>query len=348
MSASAAPELSIVVPVYACEECLQHLHERLTATLRTITFDYELVFVEDRGPDRSWEQLRRLADQDPHVRAFRLSRNFGQHAAITAGLAQSRGRWVVVMDCDLQEPPEEIPNLYAKAQEGYDIVFAERRDRQHSVFRRTATRTYFRLLNLALGTRMSSELGNLSIISRKVVQAFLDIPDQDRHYLMILHWLGFRHTTIEFSHAERYAGESSYTFGSLVRFAFDGLFFQTTTLLRWIVYAGFFVSFSGVVLASFYTYKYFITGYQYPGWTTLAVLLLLLTGFLIVTTGVTGLYIGKIFTQVKNRPLFVIDEVADSTISAEAPATDAESRSAIASETGATRTGVAQVRSKPE
>ena len=216
------------------------------------------------------------------------------------------------MDCDLQEPPEEIPNLYAKAQEGYDIVFAERRDRQHSWFRRNATRTYFRLLNVTIGTRMSSELGNLSIISRKVVRAFLEIPDQDRHYLMILHWLGFNHTTIQFSHAERFAGESSYTFASLVRFAFDGLFFQTTTLLRWIVYAGFFVSLSGVALAGVYIYKYFITGYQYPGWTSLAVLILLLSGFLIVTTGVTGLYIGKIFTQVKGRPLFVIDEVVES------------------------------------
>jgi len=345
---AAAPELSVVVPVYGCEECLQHLHQRLTATLRTITSDYELVFIEDRGPDNSWQELRRLAAQDPHVRAFRLSRNFGQHAAITAGLAQSRGRWVVVMDCDLQEPPEEIANLYAKAQEGYDIVFAERRDRQHSWSRRTATRLYFRMLNLALGTRMSSELGNLSIISRKVADAFLEIPDQDRHYLMILHWLGFRHATIQFSHAERFAGESSYTLGSLVRFAFDGLFFQTTTLLRWIVYAGFFVSLLGVVLAGFYTYKYFITGYQYPGWTSLAVLLLLLSGFLIVTTGVTGLYIGKIFNQVKNRPLFVLDEIVDGSVTVPGSATDAGSRSAIASETEATRTAVAQGRSTPE
>ena len=304
-------EVSVVVPVYGCADCLGALHERLTQSVREATPDYEIVFVDDRSPDGAWEVLEELASSDSALRVVRLSRNFGQHAAITAGVAHSTGRWVVVMDCDLQDPPEEIPRLHAKAKEGYDIVFTRRRGRRGSFFRRQASRLYFRLLNLALKTDMSHEVGNFSIVSRRVADAFLRVNDIDRHYLMILRWLGFEHATIEFEHADRYRGKSAYTLAALIRFAFDGLFFQTTTLLRWIVNAGFGISILGVLLAGLFVVNYFVrTGY--PGWTSLGVLLLLLSGFIIVSTGVTGLYIGKIFTQVKGRPLYVVDtEIRD-------------------------------------
>ena len=300
------PELSVVVPVYGCASCLPQLHERLTAALASVTERYELVLVDDRSPDGAWGTLRDLAERDPAVKAVRLSRNFGQHAAITAGLAHSSGRWTVVMDCDLQDPPEEIPRLFAKAQEGYDIVFTRRKGRQGSFFRREASRLYFRLLNLALKTNMSHEIGAFSIVSRKVVDASLEVRDVERNYVMTLYWLGFEHTSIEFDYVERYAGASAYTFGALVRFAFEGLFFQTTTFLRWIVYLGFFISLAGTLLALFLVVNYFV-GSPYAGWTSLGVLILLLSGFIIVSTGVTCLYIGKIFTQVKGRPLYVVD-----------------------------------------
>lgn len=309
-------ELSIVVPVYKCADCLPHLHERLGATLAAVTDRYELIFVDDRSPDDAWSALTDLAAHDPRVRLIRLSRNFGQHAAITAGLTAARGRWTVVMDCDLQDPPEQIPRLYAKAQEGFDIVYARRTGRRHSWFRRMGSAAYFRVLNALIGTSLSAEFGNFSIISEKVRDAFLAFRDKDRHFLMILSWLGFEHTAIDFPHAERYAGESSYTLGMLLRFALAGLFFQTTTLLRWIVYIGFGISLVGVGLAGFFVIHYFL-GNPYPGWTSLGVLLLLLGGFIIVSTGVAGLYIGKIFTQVKDRPLFVVD----STVNAEAELT---------------------------
>jgi dolichol-phosphate mannosyltransferase len=257
--------------------------------------------------------LTELAARDPRVRLIRLSRNFGQHAAITAGLSTARGRWTVVMDCDLQDPPEQIPRLYAKAQEGFDIVYARRTGRKHSWFRRTASSTYFRLLNLVSHTELTAEFGNFSIISEKVREAFLAFRDKDRHFLMILKWLGFEHSAIEFQHAERFAGESSYTLGMLIRFALAGLFFQTTTLLRWIVYAGFGISVAGAGLAVFFVVNYFL-GNPYPGWTSLGVLLLLIGGFIIVSTGVTGLYIGKIFTQVKDRPLFVVDTTVNAEV----------------------------------
>jgi glycosyltransferase involved in cell wall biosynthesis len=241
------------------------------------------------------------------VRALRLSRNFGQQAAITAGLAASRGRWTVVMDCDLQDPPEVIAELYGKAQQGFDIVLARRQRKKHSFFRLLAARAYFKFLALFVGVHISGEYGSFSIISAKVREAFLRVPDRDRHYLPILLWLGFKRSSIEYEHAERPRGESSYSLRSLVRLAAEGVFFQTATLLRWIVYAGFGVAFAGLLLAVALIILAILVNPP-PGWTSLAVLLLVVGGFIIVSTGVTGLYIGKIFQQVKNRPLYLIDK----------------------------------------
>jgi polyisoprenyl-phosphate glycosyltransferase len=301
-------EISVVVPVYKCAECLRHLHQRLAAALAQVPGEHEIIFVDDRSPDESWGILRQLADQDDSVRLVRLSRNFGQHSAITAGLEFARGHWSVVMDCDLQDPPEEIPRLYARAQEGVEIVYARRTGRRGPWFRRKASRMYFRILNASFGTDFDPDYGNFTIISRKVRDAFLRFRDKDRHYLMILRWLGYDHASIDVAHAERYAGESAYTLRMLIKFALDGLFFQSTTLLRWSTYVGFGASLCGVLLAGFFLVNYFLEN-TYPGWTSLAVLLLVLGGLTITTVGVAGLYIGKIFTQVKDRPLYVIDDV---------------------------------------
>jgi dolichol-phosphate mannosyltransferase len=299
-------ELTVVVPVYRCEGCLRELHRRLTAAVSSVTSSYELVFVDDRSPDRSWDMLRELATEDPRLRLIRFSRNFGQQAAITAGLAESAGRWTAVIDCDLQDPPELIPRLYEKAREGYDIVLARRKQRSHSIVRLAGARAYHWFLRMFLGTDISGEYGAFSLVSRKARDAFLTVPDRDRHYLPILFWLGFERSSIDFTHGERYAGESSYSYAALIRLAADGVFFQTTTLLRWIVYLGFGVSAAGVLLAIYFVISYFLF-HPYAGWTSLGVLILLIGGFIIVSTGVTGLYIGKIFGQVKGRPLYIID-----------------------------------------
>jgi polyisoprenyl-phosphate glycosyltransferase len=301
-------EISVVIPVFKCAECLRHLQERLDSALAQIPGEHEIILVDDRSPDESWGILRQLADENDSVRLIRLSRNFGQHAAITAGIEFARGRWIVVMDCDLQDPPEEIPRLYARAREGAEIVYARRIGRRDPWFRRLASRMYFRMLNASLGTDFDPDYGNFTIISRKVRDAFLRFRDKDRHYLMILRWLGYEHASIDVAHAERHAGESAYTLGTLMRFAMDGLFFQSTTLLRWSTYVGFVASLCGVVLAGFFVVNWFLEN-TYPGWTSLAVLVLLIGGLTITTVGVAGLYIGKIFTQVKDRPLYVIDDV---------------------------------------
>jgi polyisoprenyl-phosphate glycosyltransferase len=298
-------ELSIVVPVYGCRDCLRALHERIRKSVEPLTSSFELVLVDDRSPDGAWDTICALAHEDPAVRGVRLSRNFGQHAAITAGLAQSRGNWTVVMDCDLQEPPEAIPRLYATAREGYDIVYTAR-DRGRGL-RALAARAYLALRNFFLETNVRSEHGMLSILSRKVVDAFLRLRDRDREYRIMLGWLGFRHATIAVERAPRQAGRSSYTLRRLIRVAFDGVFFQTTVLLRWIVFLGFLVAFGGVLLAIYDVIAY-LRDQSPSGYTSLAVLILMLGGLIITSMGVIGLYVGRIFEQVKERPLYVIDD----------------------------------------
>jgi dolichol-phosphate mannosyltransferase len=224
------------------------------------------------------------------------------------------------MDCDLQDPPELIPALHAKSLQGFDVVLARRFGRR-SWWRRTLSRAYSGLMKLFFGMEMSGEFANLSLVSRKVIDAYLELGDIDRHYILILKWLGFDQTAIEFEQPERYAGRSSYTLRSLFRLGLDGMFFQTTTLLHWIIYLGFGIAASGLILAALFVYIYFThSPFPLPGWTSLSVEILVLGGFIIISTGVTGLYIGKIFQQVKGRPLFVVDEsTLDVAIETKAP-----------------------------
>ena len=293
--------------MYRCEECLGALHERLTATLTGMGVTYELIFVDDASPDGAWPLLREIAGRDPAVKLFGLSRNFGEEAAITAGLGQSEGRFTVVMDCDLQDAPEDIPRLYARALEGADIVFTRRVRRGHSGFRVRASRLYFRLMRRVFGGAADPEYGNFSMVAARVVDAVLSLRDCDRHYRAILDWVGFRRAEVGVEHAPRHSGKSAYGVRALFRHAVDGVFFQSATLMRYIVYAGFGFAVAGAALAAFFVLSYVLSDYTYPGWTSLAVLLLLMTGVIIVSTGVTGLYIGRVFGQVKQRPLFIIE-----------------------------------------
>jgi glycosyltransferase involved in cell wall biosynthesis len=301
-------EISVVVPVYGCESCLPSLYGRLKEQLNTLGVSWEVVFVNDDSPDRAWSVLSELAHEDPKVRAFQLSRNFGEEAAVAAGLAKSTGRWTVVMDCDLQDQPEDIPRLYAQALEGYEIILTKRNRRGHSRFRVAASKLYYGLVSRLLRADVDPSYGNFSMISRRVVDLVLSLRDRDRNYRMILLWLGFKQTAVEVENAPRHSGSSSYGLRTLAHHAVDGIFFQTETLLRWIVYAGILLGVGGMLLAGFFAVSHLTGSDDYPGWTSLAVLILLTSGVMTISMGVTGLYIGKIFGQVKDRPLYVIEK----------------------------------------
>jgi len=298
-------EISVVIPTYKAEDCLVALHKRLTDALSTLTDNYEIIFIEDCGPDQSWDVLTRIAKSDEKVSAYKLSKNFGQQVAITAGLSKSAGNWVVVMDCDLQDPPELIEKLYETAQKGFDIVFTSRKQRATSASRRFASRLYFTLLNVFQQTNTTGNYGAFTIISKKVRDAFMEFSDVNRHYVMILIWLGFDSTEIEYEQADRHSGESSYNLYSLLRLALEGVFFRTTVLLKGIVCLGFAVSLVGACFAIWAIAEYYMRG-ALPGWTSLTVTTLLLSGSILVSQGIVGLYVGEIFDQVKRRPLFLI------------------------------------------
>jgi dolichol-phosphate mannosyltransferase len=268
------------------------------------------VLVDDRSPDDAWATIKALQTTHPAVKAIRLSRNFGQHIAITAGLAEARGDYAVVMDCDLQDPPELIPSLFEKLREGCDLVLARRVERRHSNFRIIAAGAYFKVLEKLVGERVDGRFGSFSLLSRKVIDSFLLFEEKERHYLFILRWLGFHSGHIDYAHQSRYCGRSSYGLVKLIQHALEGLLFQATILLRWIVIAGFFFALTGLGVASYLIWR--ATFYAaLPGWTSLVVVTLVCTGALMISLGVIGLYVGKIFDQSKQRPLYVKDELLE-------------------------------------
>ena len=231
------PGLSVVVPVYGCTDCLRALHARLTATLTESGVEWEIVYVDDCSPGESWPLLVDLARGDPRVRAYHLSHNAGQSAAIMAGLARTRGERVVVMDCDLQDPPEAIPLLLARAKEGHDAVFTTRGTRSYGLARRLGTAAYFRLRNLVSEAPLPRYSG-YSLVSRRVVEAVLSSSNRHRTYLMSLRYLtaarglGFSHAVVPVRRDERHAGESSYTLRSLTRVAAGNLLHEAAVKLR--------------------------------------------------------------------------------------------------------------------
>jgi dolichol-phosphate mannosyltransferase len=302
------PFISVVVPVYGCAGCLETLCSRLDHTLRGMASRYEVILVDDRSPDSSWAAITEISRKLPFVRGVRLSRNYGQHLAITAGLEMAQGDLVAVMDCDLQDPPELLPDLYAKLQEGYDFVLARRTSRSHSWVRVLAARVYFKLLGILTGHPIDGSYGSYCLLTRRVVDAFLRFTERERHLLLILRWLGFAAGRIDYEHADRAAGASSYSLRKLVRHAIEGMFFETTLLLRWVVFGGLSFVVMGALLALFFIFQAIFRNPP-AGWTSLAVLLLLATGLITSCIGVTGLYVARIFEQIKGRPLYVIDQV---------------------------------------
>ncbi|MSP02703.1 MAG: glycosyltransferase [Acetobacteraceae bacterium] len=280
--------------------------------LRTVV----IVFVDDRAKDGAWTVLRELAQTDPRVVAIRMSRNVGQQLAITAGIEQCAGNRAVVMDCDLQDPPEAIPALYARAREGFDIVFAKRKSDHQSAGRVLANRLYFAMLGFVSGRPFDGELGAFSIISRRTMQAFLQFSERDRHYLMILYEVGFESSVIEYERAIRRSGQSSYSISDLLAHALSGLFFTTTRLLYWVIYAGTALAGSGVLLAFTLVLQFYVGGAM-PGWTSLIVVQLVVGGVIALCVGVTGLYVGRIFEEVQRRPLYFVQDRLDHRVRAD-------------------------------
>jgi dolichol-phosphate mannosyltransferase len=317
--------LSVVSPIYRAAGCLEELHRRLTAALQPLTGDYELVLVNDGSPDASGEILAAIAARDPHVVVLSLSRNFGQHPAILAGLAHSRGDQVVVMDCDLQEAPEDIPRLLAKAAEGYDVVFARRRRSHRNWFKRVTSGAWFSLINLLSDLPVVPDISTFSLITRRVVDELLQMPNRHSHYQHLVRWMGFRQAYIEIDHDRRFDGaRSSYSLTALLRHAFIGVVAHSTRLLTFSIYAGFAFVAVSMLQFGYVIYLKLFRSVGVAGWTSLMAAVWLIGGSILSSLGVIGLYLARIVEEVKQRPVYIVRERLGGTATSDlqAPALD--------------------------
>lgn len=309
------PHISVVIPVYKAEQCLDELYRRLKVTLETITPDFEIILIEDCGGDQSWPMIVNLAQQDSRVKGIQFSRNFGQHYGITAGLDHCDGDWVVVMDCDLQDRPEEIPRLYAKAQEGYDVVLARRGQRNDPSLKRITSWIFYKAFSYLADVDYDGETGNFRIISRKVVVGLRAIRERLRFFGGLVSWMGFPTASIDVQHDERFAGQTSYTFRKLWKLAGETIIAYSDKPLRLSIRFGFVISALAFVYGGYIVYRALIHGAPIMGWSSLIVSLYFLGGIIISILGILGVYLGKTFDETKRRPLYIISHTTSDDIS---------------------------------
>jgi glycosyltransferase involved in cell wall biosynthesis len=307
---SEKPHISIVIPVYYGQGSLDEMYRRLTLSLEKVTTSYEIIFVNDCSPDKSWVIIKELAEKDCRVKGINLSRNFGQHYAITAGLDHVAGEWVVVMDCDLQDQPEEIIKLYQKAQEGFDVVFASRAVRKDGFFKRLSSILFFKVFDYLTDSKTDNTIANYSIASRKIIEEFKRFREQYRSYPLFVKWMGFKMTAINVEHAERYDGKSTYTFTKLFRLAMDSIIAQSNKPLKLSIQIGFMISFLAALYGGYLIYRYLFLSQAAEGWTSVMVSIYFIAGLIFANLGMVGLYIGKIFDETKGRPIYIIKNTA--------------------------------------
>lgn len=309
------PHISVVIPVYGCHACLHELHERLHVSLSRISENYEIFMVNDASPDDSWQIIQTLARKFKRVKGISLSRNFGQHHAITAGLDFVRGDWVVVMDCDLQDQPEEILKLYDKAQLGFDIVVGRRALRKDSALKRLSSRMFYFALNYFTDAKLNNRIGNFGIYARRVIQSICGLKEQNRSFGLFAFWVGFRRVEIDIEHAARPYGESGYTFKKMLNLATDSILAHSTKLLWASIKLGFLLASSALLYSLWLVIRYFAWAVPVAGWTSLMVSIYFTAGLILGSVGVLGIYLGKIFEEVKRRPLYIIESTTFEAVS---------------------------------
>jgi polyisoprenyl-phosphate glycosyltransferase len=299
------PKISVVSPVYKAEIIVHELVNQLHEQLKLITNEYEIILINDASPDFSWEKIVQESLKDNRVKGLNLSRNFGQHYAITAGLNFAKGDWVVIIDCDLQDNPKEILKLYNKAIEGYEIVKARRCVRKDTILKRMGSNVFFKIYSFFIDSKFDNSVGNFAIYSRIVVESYLEIHERGQALVLFSDWLGFNQISVDVEHNTRFVGNSSYTIRKLVNLAIENIVSQSNKPLKLFIKFGFLLS----AFSLFYGVYLMICKFLYKiplGWTSIMVTIFFIGGLLFANLGIIGLYIGKIFDEVKNRPLYII------------------------------------------
>lgn len=320
------PYVSVVIPVYRAEKILPELCRRLVAVLESTQRPFQIVLVDDRSQDRSWEVLRKMAELYPSIVAIRLSRNFGQHYAITAGLDVAVGEWTVVMDCDLQDAPEEIPSLLSVAEAGCDIVLARRSVRHGGWLKRIASRLFYAVFNLMSGYHMDPSVGSFRVMRRTVVNAYRGMRETSRLFGGMIEWLGFETAYVDVNHNARYEGQSTYRFRSMAKLAIDGMIAFSNRPLYFSIGVGILMSLASATFGVAWIIRYaFGSAPGVPGWLSIISLTTLIGGLILLNLGILGIYIGRIYEQTKGRPLYVVDQMVATSQGAENELIRAES-----------------------
>lgn len=310
-----ALEISVVSPVYMACEIVPELVNQIDNCLSQMEVTYEIILVEDGSRDRSWQAIQYQSERYQCIKAIKLSRNFGQHIAITAGLENARGKWVVVMDCDLQDNPFEIQRLYRKAQEGYDIVLGQRLQRKDGTIKKLFSRLFYRLFGYLTGTEQDPTVANFGIYRDKVIRAIVHMGDNVRYFPAMVQWVGFRRTHIPVKHGLRYTGDSSYSIKKLFYLAGNNIIAFSDKPLRLAVLSGFALATLSFLLGVAYLFMAVLGIFTVSGFATIAISIYFSTGAIIFVLGLVGLYVGKSFDKVKNRPLYIVDQFIRSGIS---------------------------------
>jgi len=307
---SQRPHISIVIPEYKGAGMIPELLRRIRESVSPITENYEVILVNDASPDATWTAICAACAEDKRVKGLNLSRNFGEQYAITAGMAYAAGEWVVEMDCDLQNRPEDIPLLYAKAQEGYDIVYAQRLEKHFGFWKRMSSTAFHAVLQWLSGIKQDSSIAEFGIYRDKVIRTYNSLPESARSFGSLISSIGYKSAAIPVTHADRGEGESSYTFRGLMKIASDVILSNSNKPLKIAVGLGFvFVLFALVLIV--WSFIEHFTSVLPVGFSSTFISIWLIGGLNMMVLGIVGLYIDRIFNQVKGRPLYIVSETVN-------------------------------------
>jgi len=304
-------KLSIVSPVYRAELVLDELVERISNNIPSVFNSFEIILVDDFSPDKSWQKIVDISRKNINVRGFKLSRNFGQHYAITAGLNQVTGDYVVVLDCDLQDQPEEIEKLFNESQKGFDIVLARRYERKDSLYKKTVSKLFYKTLSYLTGTKQDATVANFGIYSKQVIDEVVKLEEKIKYFPTMVKWVGFSTAYVNVEHASRAEGKSNYNFKKLLNLALDIILAYSDKPLRLIIKFGLSIALISFLMVIYVLFEKFTGKVSVSGYASLIISIWFLSGCMLTTLGVVGLYIGKIFEGVKNRPSYIIEKATD-------------------------------------
>jgi len=302
-------ELSVVIPIFNEEETIPELVERLSLASEKITLDYELIFVNDGSKDASLLKLKAYSKKNSNINYISFSRNFGHQIAVTAGLDFAKGETLIIIDGDLQDPPELIPEMYAKSKEGYDVVYAKRASRKgESVFKKITATLFYRILSAITSVDIPLDTGDFRLLNRKVVNQLKQMPEKNKFLRGQIAWLGFRQTHVIFERDERKYGATGYSFRKMLKFALDGITSFSDVPLRLVRDVGFVVSIFAFVVILYAIFSHFVLKQTITGWSSLIISSMFIGGIQLFAIGIIGEYISRINTNLLNRPLYIINE----------------------------------------